>query len=246
MTVSGPSVINKVIPVFGGRPKTYRTVKYTLSLLFCLFLSLSLSAQVTSQRMSHSRGSNDALILELPTADDKLVAKLWPEWVKDNYKVKTKSVKKSKGELQSLNFSMPGVSTGGKIDMYSKVNESGSGSELMVWIATPDGYVSPQLNRSQYFEAEEMMMRFALHVSRAQIEMDLEDEEDALKDLEKELEKLRKQREDYEKKIRDAEKAIEEARADIQRNLIDQENKAKEIQEQIDQVEAVKRRLKDF
>ena len=75
------------------------------SLTFMLLLifagSQVLSAQVTSQRMSHSRGVNDAIILELPTADDKMVGKLWPDWLKDNYKVKTKKVKKTKDEIQS-------------------------------------------------------------------------------------------------------------------------------------------------
>lgn len=221
-------------------------MKFILSTFLLLSCTVFATAQVTSQRMSHSRGNNNALILELPTADRKLVDKLWTSWLKDNYKVKTKPVKKSKGEMQSLDFSIPGVSAGGNVDMYSMIRESGGGSEVTVWIATPDGYVSPDINRSQYYEAEKMLMRFALDVSRAQIELDLQAQEDTLKDLEKDLDKLRKQKEDYEKKIANAEKAIEQARADIDRNLVDQDNKSKEIEAQIDQVELVKRRLRDF
>lgn len=221
---------------------------FSLSFMFLLVFAGSqvLSAQVTSQRMSHSRGSNDAVILELPTADDKMVGKLWPDWLKDNYKVKTKKVKKTKNELEHLNFSIPGVSTGGKLDMYSMVRQSGSGSEVMVWIATPEGYISPEMDSGRYIEAEKMMMRFALAVSRAQIEMQIEEEEKMLKELEKELEKLRKDKEDFEKKIADAEKAIEEARQGIEKNLGDQEGKGKEIEEQIRQIESTKRKLKDF
>ncbi|MEO0734098.1 MAG: hypothetical protein AAFZ52_14780 [Bacteroidota bacterium] len=221
---------------------------FTLSFLFLLVLAGTqvLDAQVTAQRMTHSRGNNDALILELPTAKDKMVNGLWSDWLKDNYKVRTKKVKKGDGEMQSLNFSIPGVSVGSKVDMYSKIRSSGSGSEIMVWIATPDGYVSPEMDPSRYVEAEKMMMRFALAVSRAQIEEEIEMEEKALKDLEKELEKLVKEKEKHEKTILDAEQAIEQARADIKANLGDQENKSREIEAQIERVEATKRKLKDF
>ena len=227
----------------------FREFLFTATFIFLTVLAGSqfLNAQVSSERMSHSRGNNDALILDLRAADDKMVTKLWEDWVKETYDVKTKSVKKGKGEMASLNFAMPGVSPGGKVDMYSKVNRVGkTGSQLMVWIATPDGYVSEKLDRSEYYEAEKALMRFALAVSRAQIDLEVEDEEDILKDLEKDLERLRKDKEGYEDDIRKAEKAIEEARAKIERNLIDQENKAQEIERQIDQVEITKRKKEDF
>jgi len=221
---------------------------FSLSFLVMLVMAGSqvLTAQVSTERMAMSRGSNDGIILELPGADNKMVSKLWPDWVKDNYDVKTKKVKKTKDEMAALNFSIPGVSAGGKVDMYSKVASSGTGSELTIWIATPDGYISPELDRRRYLEAEKMMMNFALAVSREQIKMDIEDEEDSLKDLEKDLDKLRKEKEKFEKDIVDAERAIEEARAAIERNLDAQGNKNKEIEDQIDKVEATKRKLKDF
>lgn len=221
---------------------------FTMTFMVLLLLAGSqvLSAQVTSQRMTHSRGNNDAVILELPTAETKMVDKLWGDWLKDNYKVKTKKVKKTKNEMEHLNFSIPGVSTGGNVDMYSLIRQSGSGSEVMVWIATPDGYVSPEMDSGRFVEAEKMMMRFALAVSRAQIENQIEEEEKMLKDLEKDLEKLRKDKDDFEKDIANAEKAIEEARMKIEGNAGDQDNKAKEIEEQIRQIESTKRKLKDF
>ena len=226
-----------------------RDFLFALTFLFALLFAGAevINAQVTTQRMDMSRGSNDALILELPTAEEKMVGKLWPDWLKDNYKVKTKKVKKSKiDEMMHLNFSIPGVSTGSKVDMYSAIRTSGGGSELTVWIATPDGYVSPAIGSSRYVEAEKMLMRFALAVSRAQIEMEIEEQEKALKDLEKDLDKLRKEKENFEKDIVDAERAIEEARQSIERNLGDQENKDREIQAQIERIESTKRKLKDF
>ncbi|WP_157500813.1 hypothetical protein [Lewinella sp. 4G2] len=226
-----------------------REILFTATFLVLTLLAGSqmLNAQVSSERMSHSRGNNDALILDLRTADQKMVTKLWEDWTKETFDAKTKGVKKSKGEMATLNFVMPGVSPGSKVDMYSKVEKAGKdGSQLMVWIATPDGYVSERLDRSEYYEAEKTLMRFALAVSRAQIDMEVEEEEDTLNDLEKELARLRKEKENYEKDIRDAEKQIEEARAKIERNLIDQENKAQQIERQIDEVEMTKRKKEDF
>ncbi|NJC26552.1 ValS family protein [Neolewinella antarctica] len=220
----------------------------TIFLLLALLAgSQVLDAQVSSERLSHSRGNNDAIILELPSADEKMVDKMWSDWLKDTYDVKTRNVKKGKGEMESLNFSMPGVSPGGKVDLYSKINATGKeGSEIIVWIATPDGYVSPELDRGEYYEAEKSLMRFGLAVSRQQMETDVENEEDTLKDLEKELERLGKDKEGYEKDIRNAEKAIEEARAKIDRNLIDQENKTQEIERQIEEVEVAKQKVNEF
>jgi DNA repair exonuclease SbcCD ATPase subunit len=221
---------------------------FSLSFLVLLVFAgnEAITAQVTSQRMAMSRGNNDAIILELPTADEKLVSNLWSDWLKDNYEVKTKRVKKTKNEMQSLNFSIPGVSTGGKVDLYSSVRTSGGGSELMIWIATTDGYMSPELGSSRYIEAEKMLMRFALAVSRDQIETEITDQEKELKNLEKELDKLRKEKENFEKDIADAKRAIQEAKGNIDKNLDDQENKGSEIEAKIEKIEATKRRLKDF
>ncbi len=203
---------------------------FSLSFLVLLVFAgnEAITAQVTSQRMAMSRGNNDAIILELPTADEKLVSNLWSDWLKDNYEVKTKRVKKTKNEMQSLNFSIPGVSTGGKVDLYSSVRTSGGGSELMIWIATTDGYMSPELGSSRYIEAEKMLMRFALAVSRDQIEMEITDQEKELRNLEKELDKLRKEKENFEKDIADAKRAIQEAKGNSEKNLDDQENKGSE------------------
>lgn len=221
---------------------------FTLTFIGLLVVAATrVSAQVTNQRETMSRGSNDALTLELPSADDKMVSKLWADWLKDTYKVKTKKTKGAKtGELSSLNFSMAGVGAGTKVDMYSRVDEAGNGSELTVWIATPDGYISPEMSPTRYVEAEKMLMRFALNVSRAQIEMEVEEEEKNLKELEKEMERLRKDKERAEKEIVDARQKIADAEAVIERNIVDQETKQREIEEQIRIVEQTKRRLRDF
>ncbi len=225
-----------------------RAFAFTLTFLSLLvFAGARLTAQVTSQQQMMSRGNHPSLVLELPSARAKLVDDLWQDWLKDTYKVKTSKTKKVRtGELSSLNFSLPGVSAGGKVDMYSTVKDVGDGSDLLVWIATPRGYVNPDLDASQYLEAEKMLMNFALEVSRAQIAEDVDAQEAKLKDLERDIDRLRKDKERAERDIVDSKKRIAELEAGIQQNITDQEIKQREIEAQIEVVEVTKRRLKEF
>jgi hypothetical protein len=221
---------------------------FTYTFLFLLICSVTtLAGQVTNQRQLMSRGNNDALVLELPSADHRMVEDLWEDWLKENFKVKTSKTKKVRNdELSSLNFRLPGVSAGSKVDLYSLVEKVGQGSQLTVWIATPRGYVSPELDPGQYVEAEKMLMRFALAVSREQIATDVETEEDSLKDLEKELDRLQRDKKRAEDDIADARRRIEKLEEDIARNIVEQEMKQDEIAAQIQVVEDRKRKLKDF
>ena len=225
-----------------------KDVFFTVTFITLLLLAAAkLTGQVTSREQMMSRGNHEALLLELPSAEAKLVENLWEDWLKDNYKVRTKKTKNARnGELSSLNFGIPGVSTGTKVDLYSRVEKVGSGSELSVWIATPQGYVSPELDRGQYLEAEKMLMRFALAVSREQIEQDVDTQEDLLKEMERDLDRLRKDKERAEKDIVDAQKLIAEKEAEIQQNLVDQETKQREIEAQLRVVDVTKQQLKEY
>lgn len=204
-------------------------------------------AQVTSRTKAMSRGSQQALVLDLPAADADLVQDLWEDWLKDTYRVRTSKTKKVRsGERSSLNFKLPGIGRGGKVDLYSLVDETGNGSQLTVWIATPSGYVGPDLDPGEYLEAERMLMSFALAVSREQMQREVEEQEAILSDLEKELDRLRRDRERAEKDIADARERIARLEADIVDNLAEQDAKQREIEAQLAEVEAAKRRMKDF
>ncbi len=220
---------------------------FTLLFVSLLFLAGSaLTAQVTTRPQAMSRGSQSALVLELPSAEGDDVEDLWEEWLKDNYKVKTKKNKRDKsGELASLNFDIPGVGDS-KVDMYSTVKEIGDGSELVVWIATPRGYVSPSLDQGPYMAAEKMLMNFALAVSKQQIEQDVENQEDRLDELQKELEDLQKDKKDAEDDIEDARKKIAELEQEIRENVRNQESKQSEIQAQMRKVDETKAKLKEY
>ncbi|MEL6141916.1 MAG: hypothetical protein AAFU67_09890 [Bacteroidota bacterium] len=207
------------------------TLVSLLSLAVLFLAPIALNAQVSSQEMGMSQGSHEGMVLELPGAEVKMVEKLWTSFTKDNFKAKTKKERKSK-EFQSLNIAIPGVSAGDKVDMYAKVVERGNGSEMMVWIGSNDGWINPKELPERYVEAEKMLMRFALDVSREQINLQIAAEEKALNELEKELDRLRKDKDRYEKNIEKAKQAIAENEAAITENELAQQDKEAEIEAQ--------------
>jgi hypothetical protein len=216
-------------------------------LLLLILAAATLTGQVTDQNQLMSRGNHDALVLELPSADARLVENLWKDWLKDNFRVKTSKTRRVKhDELTSPNFRLPGVSAGSKVDLYSLVEEVGKGSQLTVWIATPRGYVSPDLDPGQYVEAEKMLMRFALAVSREQIAGDVEAEENTLKNLEKDLDRLQRDKQRAEESIAEARRRIERLEEDIARNLVEQDLMQQEIAAQLQVVEDTKRKLREY
>ena len=224
------------------------TRKITLVSLFSLIalfiIPFSLTGQVSSESMGMSQGSHEGMILELPGAEVKMVEKLWTSFTKDSYKAKTKKERKAK-EFQSLNISIPGVSAGSKVDMYAKVVERGNGSEIMVWIGSNEGWINPKDHPDRYVEAEKMLMRFALDVSREQINLQIAEEEKALKNLEKELDNLRRDKDRYEKDIEKAKQAIAENEAAITENELAQQDKEAEIEAQRDVVDQTRKKA-DF
>lgn len=218
---------------------------YVFSLVFMALIavaSVQVQAQVTSNEINMSQGSHPALVLELPGAESKMVEKMWMDYAKKEIrKSKTKKDRKSK-EMQTLNVEIPGVSKGSNVDMYAKVNERGNGSELLVWIGSNDGWINPDDLPRRYVEAEKMLMRFGLDVSRAQIQLMVEAEEDKLKDLEKELDALKRDKEKYLKNIEKARQMITDNEAAIEQNEQDQLDKQSAIDAQTKTVEDTRKK----
>ncbi len=221
------------------------TVKeYCFTLVFLALLLLAgshLQAQITAQALSMSQGTREAMALVLPGADAKLVGKLWTDYTKKELKARTKLDHKSK-EYQSLNIDIPGLRASSKVDLYAKVNERSQGSELVVWIASNEGWINPVNLPDRYVEAEKMLMRFALEVSKEQIAQEVATEEKMLSDLEKELDRLRKDKEKFEKAIEKAQQEIANNEQAIRDNIKAQENQAKVIEDQKQKVEVTKKK----
>ncbi len=197
--------------------------------------------QVKEETRYMSQGNNPALVVELPQADPKLVAKLWKKYIQD-YDAKVKKGKE--GELFADDADIPGIGEGNTVDVYAKIKDSGDGSELSVWFYLGGAYLQSKMHPDRFKEGERFMEQFAIMVKKELIEQEVKAEESRLKELENELKKLERDNERYHQIIAEAEKRIEQAKADIEENEKAQKDTQKALEEQRKRVEEVKDRLK--
>lgn len=200
-----------------------------------------LHAQVSARTLSMSQGTKDAVSLDLPTAEHRMVERLWTDFVKDNFDNRNKKNRRSR-EMEALNISIPLVSTTGNVDMYSVVNERGDGSELVVWIATNQGYVSPTETPDRYIETEKFLLRFALDVARAQLDEQIEDQEKDLRDMERDLGRMENEQERSRRAIEQARERIAEEERNIEQNIADQEAMRQQMETQRQLIQQTKDR----
>ncbi|MEL6669206.1 MAG: hypothetical protein AAFO91_08235 [Bacteroidota bacterium] len=212
-----------------------------LLVMFAMAGYSTLNAQVNARTLSMSQGVKDAVTLDLPTADQRMVERLWTDFVKDNFDNRNKRNRRSK-EMEALNISIPLVSTTGNVDMYSVVNERGEGSELVIWIATNQGYVSPTETPDRYIETEKFLLRFALDVARAQLDEQIEDQEKDLRDMERDLGRMENEQERSRRAIEQARERIAEEERNIEQNIADQEAMRQQMETQRQLIQQTKDR----
>ncbi len=228
-------------------------MKFFATLLGLLFLLQTLSAQkdltpkgieqiqVWEETRYMSQGNNTALVIQIPDADTKLVAKLWKKYLRD-YDGKLKKSKDDEFFVDDADI--PGIGLGNTIDIYSKIQETQQGAELAVWFYLGGAYLQSDMHPERFQEGERFMEQFALMVQKELIKQELKEQQDQLKELESQLDKLKRDKERYHQIIEEAEKRIEQAKADIKANEQAQMDAEKAIEKQREKVDMVKDKLK--
>lgn len=215
-----------------------------LIFLFLLFLlPNAMQAQITEEMRSMVKGMNNALVLELPETESRAVKKWWNSYMKD-YGARTKKVKGG-NEYLSAAAEISSISSSSDINVYSLLSEIGDMTTNTVWFELGDekGFVSSDLDNSQYIEAEKFLMRFALYVTKEKIKIELNEEEKEMKQLTNELGKLERDNQNYHREIEQAKERIKRAEANIVTNLENQEKAKADIENQQEVLEEVKKRL---
>jgi len=216
-------------------------MKNILTILLC-FVSFSvLFGQISEQEKSMSVGVYNSMTLELPDTDKKFAENLWKKYLKQ-FKGKTRRNKKAK-EYFTENGNLIGV---GSVNMYSHLSGSKTSTDLTVWIDLGDEYLNSYTHSDKYTEAETILMRFALEVTREKIRIELAEEEKQLSKLNKKLKKLERSNDNYHRDIRIAEEKIKKAEQNIKENEVSQEETRSSIDQQKAAIEAVKKRLSDI
>jgi hypothetical protein len=216
-------------------------------LLFLLFIfPFFLLAQISEESRSMIKGMNNALVLELPDADERLVKKWWASYMKD-YDAKPKRVKGG-DELLSASADILAIGGSDGVDIYSRLDQIGAMTVNTVWFDLGEeiGYLSSSIDGDKYVEAEKFLMRFALFVTKEKIKLELIEEEKEMKQLNNDLSKLEREKTSYEREIEQAKERIKRAEANIVSNLESQDKAKGDIDNQKEVIEEVKKRLSEM
>ena len=217
-------------------------MKKIITILFLANLTTISFAQIYEFAGSMSQGNNTAINLSINNASASLVSNTWKAFVKDDLKGRAKYLRREK-EYFTDDIDIIGLGKGNTVDLYATVEEKGNATSFTLWVDLGGAYLSKSTHPDRFKEAEEILMRFGLEIERAKVRLELEGEEKELRGLEKELDKLVKDNEKYHKIIERAEKQIEEAKADIVKNIQDQELGNERISKQKLVIDSVKTKL---
>ncbi|MFC2175572.1 hypothetical protein ACFLR1_01210 [Bacteroidota bacterium] len=116
-------------------------------------------------------------------------------------------------------------------DVYSVVEDATKdGVKLVVAFDLGGAYLSTVNHPGQYPAGEKIVYTFAVEQAKAAVQVEIDNNNKILSGLEKDFGNLEKEKAGLEKDIADYEKKIEAAKADIEKNIVNQANKLKEIE----------------
>lgn len=216
-----------------------------LLLSFALFTTLSLTAQITSERKAMSVGVYEGLQLSVPDLGPDIVADIWSDFTKDFYDARSRYDRRAK-EYSAEGAKIDAIGQGEEVTLYLVAEEQGNGTLATMWVRFGDAFVSTDQFPNRYIEAEKILMRFGLECAKAKVRMDIELMEDGLKDMRRDFDRLVSDKEGYERDIEKAREAIRAAEAAIQENMAAQGAKQEEIERQLEAIETLKRELNDL
>ncbi len=213
--------------------------------LFIAFIACSnlAYAQLEESSKAMSTGVNNAIILDIPNSETKVVEKVWKSFSKD-FNTKTRKDKKT-DEWQSASPFLSGFSS--NVDnLYVRIEDSGENTKLISWYEIEGDYLNSESYPEDFDAAQVLLMGFALEVAKTYTMMELEEEEKELKKIESSLKKLKREKETYEKNIADYENKIIETEKKIEENVFEQEKSKLDIESQLEVIEQVKQKLSEL
>ena len=219
-------------------------LRYIMPIIVVLSALFQVEAQVSEDSRSMSLGIQNALILDLPDTNDKLADKLWKKFVKP-YGGKVKKLRKS-DEWFSDNAEIVAIGGSNALDVYAKAQEAGDDTEMILWVDLGGVFLSSSEHPDEFVEGEKLLMRFALFVAKEKTKIELEAEEKKLKQLNSSLKKLKRDNERYHREIEAAKERIKKAEANIDTNVVEQEETTQMIEMQKETVKMVKQKLADL
>ncbi len=220
----------------------FKLLTFVFALLATPFF---VQAQINEQSRSMSFGTHNALVLELPRNSDKLVGKVWEDYMKSFYDTKSKYNRKT-NEWVAMDADIVALGKGEDVDLFTTIEQRGKNVELVLWVylKKEDTYVSSDRHPDRTIEAEKILMRFGLEVARESIKMELKEEEKRLNQMGNDLKKLKNANDRYRKDIEKAQLAIRKAEENITKNQGEQEDMLKQMDVQREVIEMVQKKMR--
>ncbi len=205
------------------------------------------NTQIAEQTRNMSLGTHNALVLELPENDQKLVGKVWAGYMKSFYDTKSKHNRKT-GEWVAEEADIVSLGKGDDVDLFTTIEQRGKNVELTLWVhlQEEDTYVASDRHPDRSVEAEKLLMRFGLEVARETIKIELKSEEKKLSHMGTSMKKLKNAQDRYRKDIEKAQAAIRKAEENILKNEGEQEDMMKQMEVQREVIEMVQKKLRDL
>ena len=211
--------------------------------LFCGSVTGVLHAQappVELELKTMSVGSFHALTAEIDGADERLAFEQFRDLMKE-YGGRPKRSKPERTKVEQVIVSSIGGSD--PLDVYADFSGRGSTVKVYVWINQRGEFIGEASAERDLDNARSLIQEYALRLRRAAIAEELAGEQKALEKVEKKLRNLERDLDGYERDITRARETIERAEANIVKNAAAQEETKRELEQQAEEVEAVREKL---
>ncbi|MCB0650107.1 MAG: hypothetical protein KDC85_02455 [Saprospiraceae bacterium] len=216
------------------------------AVVFLLMGSFSnTSAQVREESKTMSMGTRNALVLEIPSVDEKLAETVWKDYTKNFYNSKTKWDRKN-NEWVTADADIVAIGMGNKVTLFATIDSKKDDVIFSLWIDLGNSFVTKEEMPERYREAEKLVMRYGLELAQEKVKIEIREEEKNLEKMESDLKKLVSDQERYERDIEKAQEAIKKAQENIVANKKDQEDAADKIKDQQKLIEDIRKKLNDL
>jgi chromosome segregation ATPase len=217
--------------------------KFTIILILLWVVNISSAQESVERKISMSLGPQNAFYVEIQGADKKTAEKTFYEFTKEYGKFKENSKAR---EHFMMATKIPVINGQSPIDMYAKFEEGKNLTTAYVWVDLGGAFVNTEEYPSQAKSVKQFMYDYYIAVRKKVVSEELKAEEKSLTGLEKDLRKLKDKNDDYRYDIEKAKQKIAEAEKNIDKNLSEQENKSREIENQKTVVSKVTEKLNNL
>jgi len=188
-----------------------------------------------------AEGMEKAYVVNLDNTDNNVARNVWKDYM-NHQNSKVLRIKGSKVQM-AQNVTISGIP--GTVDIKSLFTGSGDHTEMKLWFVKDAEYMTPQTDPAAYDVIDRFIDGYFKELETAQIQNEVNNEENTLANLDKELKKLRKDNEKLHNDITKAEQTIKDSRIKIEQNLQEQDQMTKKMEEQRKVIEQTKAKLSD-